>query len=136
MQLLVPLNSLTRQTVWWEVNRVDANDKEAFWTFIRPFLLPLWVFFFPPQLPLILHKALLSLSTQPSSLTLPPSYSFPSQFSQIPAPCFPLTLMPPSLSLPSSAPPPPVLHSTSLHSGFALTIMSFPPAPPPSLYSL
>lgn len=59
------------------------------------------------------------------SLTLPPSFSVLSHSSQISAPCLPLTLMPPSLSLPSSAPPPPVLHSTSLHSGFAPSIMSF-----------
>lgn len=62
-------------------------------------------------------------------------------FLQISAPCLPLTLMPLSLSLPSSVPPPPVLHSTSLHSGFAPNTMSFlqlplslptliPPSPP------
>lgn len=99
----------------------DGDDKEAFWTFIRPFLLPSCFF----QLPLVLHKALLSLFTLPSSLTLTPSFSVLSHFPQISAPSLPLTPMPPSLSLPSSAAPPPALHSTSLHSGFAPTIMSF-----------
>lgn len=76
-------------------------------------------------------KALLSPSTLPSSRTLPLSYFCPSQPIPPPpkkktqTPCLPLTLMPTSLSLPSSAPPPPVLHSTPLHSGFAPTIMSF-----------
>lgn len=83
------------------------------------------------------HTAFLS-----DTLILPPTFFFCHQpFLQISAPCLPLTLMPLSLSLPSSVPPPPVLHSTSLHSGFAPNTMSFlqlplslptliPPSPP------
>lgn len=84
------------------------------------------------QLLLILHKSITQpfhaafLSNTSSLLFLsfsanpPPP---PKKKSQ--TPCLPLTLMPTSLSLPSSAPPPPVLYSTPLHSGFAPTIMSF-----------
>ena len=91
-------------------NRVDANDEEAFWTFIRPFLLPLLLFpasthltqkhysALPPFLPLERFLSLFSVLLSPS----PPP---PKKKSQ--TPCLPLTLMPTSLSLPSSAPPPP-----------------------------
>lgn len=89
-------------------------------------------FFFPASTHLTQS---ISLSTQPSSITLPPSYSFPSQFSQISAPCFPLTLMPPALSLFlfSSSSSHPSLHFTPVW--LCPHHYVLPPAPPLSTHS-
>lgn len=118
IHFLVPLNSLVARS------RVEASDKEAFWTFICLFLHPSCCF----QLPLLSRKAI--LKPRLLLLTLPPSFSILSHFPQILAPRLPLTLMPPSLSLPSSDPPPLVLQSTSFHSVLAPHHSVFPPAPP------